>query len=64
MECKQKANAAQCNCSYEGCANHGICCQCIANHRAHGELPACYFTPEVERTYDRSIERFLAARKR
>ena len=28
-----------------------------------GELPACYFTPEVERTYDRSIARFLRANR-
>jgi hypothetical protein len=64
MECKQETNSAQCNCSYPGCANHGICCQCIANHRRHGELPACYFSPEVERTYDRSIDRFIRAQKR
>jgi hypothetical protein len=24
-----------------------------------GELPACYFTPEQERTYDRSIGFFV-----
>ncbi len=64
MECRQKTNTAQCNCSYPGCANHGICCQCIANHRSHGELPACYFPPEVERTYDRSIQRFVALQKK
>jgi hypothetical protein len=28
-----------------------------------GQLPACYFTPEVERTYDRSIARFLRANR-
>jgi hypothetical protein len=28
-----------------------------------GELPACYFPDDVERTYDRSIERFIAIRK-
>jgi hypothetical protein len=25
-----------------------------------GELPACYFPAEIERTYDRSIERFIS----
>jgi len=64
MECKQEANAARCNCTYKGCAYHGRCCDCIANHRQAGELPACYFPPEVERTYDRSIERFIQTRKR
>jgi hypothetical protein len=28
-----------------------------------GQLPACYFTPEVEPTYDRSIARFLRSQK-
>jgi hypothetical protein len=64
MECKQQANAKKCNCTYAGCAYHGLCCQCIANHRGAGELPACYFAPEVERTYDRSIERFIANHKK
>jgi hypothetical protein len=64
MECRQEANVAQCNCTYTGCPHHGICCRCIANHRQAGELPACYFPPEVERTYDRSIERFIQTRKR
>ncbi len=64
MECRQKENDRMCTCTYPGCSYHGICCQCIANHRRHGELPACYFPPEVERTYDRSIERFIQTRKR
>jgi hypothetical protein len=24
------------------------------------ELPACYFPAEIERTYDRSVERFIS----
>jgi hypothetical protein len=28
-----------------------------------GELPACFFPPEVERTYDRSIRRFISLYK-
>ncbi len=64
MECREKINAERCTCTYEGCQNHGICCRCIANHRDHGELPACYFPPEVERTYDRSIARFIKTRER
>lgn len=64
MECQKTKNAVHCNCSYPGCPNHGVCCRCLANHRDHGELPACYFPREVERTYDRSIERFMQIRKR
>lgn len=61
MECNQKRNIQQCTCSYEPCSRKGICCECIAYHRQYHELPGCLFPPEVERTYDRSIERFLAA---
>jgi len=64
MECKLEANRQRCNCTYEPCSRKGKCCECIAYHRASDELPACYFTPEVERTYDRSVARFLASRKR
>jgi hypothetical protein len=32
----------------------------MAYHRKAGQLPACYFPDDVERTYDRSIERFKA----
>jgi hypothetical protein len=64
MECNLKANRQGCNCTYEPCSRKGKCCECIAYHRASDELPACYFTPEVERTYDRSVARFIASRKR
>ncbi|HHW20859.1 DUF6485 family protein [Thermodesulfovibrio thiophilus] len=60
MECKIERNRKICTCSYEGCERNGICCDCIAYHRNRRELPACYFTPDVEATYDRSIERFIA----
>jgi len=63
MECNTNANRQSCNCTYEPCSRKGKCCECIAYHRASDELPACYFTPEVERTYDRSIARFMAMRK-
>lgn len=53
-------NMEYCNCTYEPCARKGNCCECLLHHRERGELPACYFPPEVERTYDRSIRRFVA----
>lgn len=59
MECKRDHNRKACNCSYEPCSRKGICCECIAYHRKMGELPACYFPDDVERTYDRSIGRFV-----
>lgn len=59
MECEQDRNAKGCNCSYEGCPRHGICCECIRYHWSRKELPACLFPPEVERTWDRSLKRFI-----
>jgi len=59
MDCpNHEKNMAECNCTYEPCSKKGKCCECVAYHREMGELPACYFPDEVERTYDRSIRRF------
>lgn len=59
-DCPNKSsNLHTCNCSYEPCPRKGNCCECIAYHRRMQELPACYFPDQVERTYDRSIRRFL-----
>ena len=51
-----------CNCTAE-CPRHGKCCECIEHHRAQGQLPACYFSEEAEKTYDRSIEMYLKSRQ-
>ena len=53
-----EANLAKCNCTYEGCSKKGKCCECIQFHLAMRQLPACCFPAEVEKTYDRSFERF------
>ncbi len=58
-ECSVEQNKERCPCTYEPCSRKGICCECIAYHWAYKELPACLFPPEVERTYDRSLKRFL-----
>lgn len=59
-DCKHlTGNKERCNCTYSGCPRHGVCCQCIAYHRRLNQLPACYFPPEAEKTYDRSIENFI-----
>ncbi|MCX6584036.1 MAG: DUF6485 family protein [Candidatus Aminicenantes bacterium] len=60
MECKQTINLKQCNCTYGPCSRKGICCECIVYHRRAGELPACFFSAKAERTYDRSIQKFIA----
>jgi hypothetical protein len=64
MDCKNKSKNMQlCNCSYTPCSRKGICCECLHYHRQMNQLPACYFNDDDERTYDRSIERFMASRK-
>jgi len=58
MKCKKEANIKKCPCTYEHCDKKGICCECIAYHLARNELPACCFSEEAEKTYDRSFENF------
>ena len=52
-------NMEFCNCSYEPCSRKGKCCECIQYHWTKKELPACFFPDDVERTYDRSLRRFI-----
>ncbi|MCX7656071.1 MAG: DUF6485 family protein [Treponemataceae bacterium] len=61
--CTVEANLKKCTCTYP-CEKRGKCCACIAYHRAHGELPACYFNAEYEKTYDRSIANYLRMKGR
>ena len=56
---KYQANLKRCTCTYEGCPRHGNCCACLQYHLESRELPACAFPAEVERTWDRSFERFI-----
>jgi len=63
-ECKEKENKQRCTCTYEPCSRKGMCCDCIEYHWKMGELAGCLFPPEVERTYDRSLARFIATHSR
>ena len=63
-ECKIEENKQRCNCSYEPCARKGMCCECLHYHLQKGQLPACCFRDDVEKTYDRSIEKFIKTHKR
>lgn len=62
-ECNEEKNLQKCNCTWEPCSRKGICCKCLQYHWRMEELPACFFPDEVERTYDRSLRRFIAAYK-
>jgi len=59
MECKRETNMKNCNCSYEPCPRKGICCDCFHYHRQKDQLPACCFPDNVEKSYDRSIKKFI-----
>ena len=58
MECIQDKNLEFCNCSYGSCSRKGRCCLCLQYHLRAKELPACCFPNDVERTYNRSFEKF------
>ena len=58
-ECKVQGNTESCRCTYTSCSKLGMCCDCLRSHWRSGELPGCLFPPDVEKTYDRSIERFI-----
>ena len=57
-ECNIEKNKSVCTCTY-ACGKKGMCCECLHYHRRAGQLPGCYFPPDVEKTYDRSIENFV-----
>ncbi len=64
MDCQKEKNMKDCNCSYDPCSRKGICCECLHYHRRQGQLPACYFPADAERSYDLSIENFIRVYQR
>lgn len=60
MQCKKEKNLKRCNCSYPGCEKKGECCECLHYHLKMRQLPACCFPSNIEKTYDRSFERFAS----
>jgi len=59
MKCPNKSmNMEGCNCTYTGCDKAGICCECVRYHRKKGQIPACFFPAEAEKTFNRSIDYF------
>jgi len=64
MECRKEKNLEGCPCTYEGCEKKGLCCECVRYHKERNELPACYFSAEAEKTYDRSFGKFIEDNKK
>lgn len=59
-ECNLEKNQELCTCSYDPCDKKEKCCECIRSHWSRRELPGCLFPPDEEKTYDRSLKRFIA----
>jgi hypothetical protein len=59
MECQIEENLKRCPCTYPGCVRKGKCCDCLAYHLSRRELPACCFSADIERTYDRSFKKWI-----
>lgn len=59
MECR--GDASKCACTYP-CERKGNCCACVAFHRGRNEFPACFFSPEAEKSHDRSYARLILDR--
>lgn len=60
-ECKLSENKTRCTCTYMSCSRRGLCCECVAYHLNQNQIPGCFFPPEAERKYDRSIAAFIRA---
>jgi hypothetical protein len=58
MDCPQQEKNSK-NCTYTSCSRYGNYCAFIAYHRERNELPGCLFPPEVEKTYDRSVKKYI-----
>jgi len=65
MSCPNlEINLKDCGCTYVSCERRGKCCECLRYHKERNELPGCLFPPEIEETYDRSIDRFVSVHSR
>lgn len=63
IECELQKNKSMCTCTYDPCDKKGKCCECINYHWQMKQLPGCFFPPDVERTYNRSIAKFIKTYK-
>jgi hypothetical protein len=62
--CEQiRKNLKGCTCTYTSCERRGACCACVAFHRDSGELPGCFFPADAEKTYDRSVRKYVQVMK-
>ncbi|MFA6146396.1 MAG: DUF6485 family protein [Patescibacteria group bacterium] len=60
MLCQKEKNSEKCPCTYQDCPRKGRCCECLKYHLVNKELPACCFSKQTEKTYDRSFKKFIS----
>ncbi len=60
--CRIEEIKSRCSCTYEPCRRKGRCCECVEYHRRSGEIPGCFFSPEAEKSYDRSVRNFIESK--
>lgn len=59
ISCSISVNKMKCMCTYLHCSRKGKCCECLNYHWSNHELPACLFPVDVEKTFDRSLKKFI-----
>jgi hypothetical protein len=65
MSCANKdKNLDNCTCTYTSCSRRGRCCECVQYHLSSNQIPGCFFPSQAEKSYDRSIENFIASYKK
>jgi hypothetical protein len=62
-DCQITRNKEYCTCTYEMCPRRGRCCECVIYHRQSAEIPGCFFSQQVEKSYDRSIRKFIESQQ-
>ena len=61
MACEFNSSIS-CSCTKD-CPRHAKCCECVANHVSNKNFPACFFSAEGEKKYDRSFEMLVKDRQ-
>lgn len=55
-------HVADCNCT-ASCPRHAKCCECVAHHLKSGQFPACFYSKDAEKAYDRSLAALIKDRQ-
>ena len=62
MSCESSKHI-KCTCTNMSCPRRTKCCECVAHHNKSKGFPACFFSEEAERKYDRSFAALVKDRE-